>query len=283
MVVHERNDVESFRHSVTARLKTQRGTCSFSKALQCALHPDDFLCLLGLYVRFNSCFAAGVASLAGQLALRADLFRDPAEPLETLADRSVEVAAPIFFAGREEFGDPLSPNGATHRSLAQATLKATVLFWGQGSNILNDSVLVDDVLTAAMERIKAGYGIARTLHERDLFHAIGFHLSSEMLAEEEFRVLDQFLRQNQPSLVEYLRTTSIAVHGYACPAYTWIESHAEVEASHTSAAWRCVDSALRYYAGSSPRRLIDWLWVGFEEFANLQSEFMNHLSLPTSR
>ena len=99
-----------------------------------------FLSILGNYVQFNSPFGAGVANLAGKMAVRQDLFRDPDEPVEIAADRSVEVASKIFSAAIDEFGDRGVPDRASHRTLALRTLKEASQFFGYFPHRLNEIV-----------------------------------------------------------------------------------------------------------------------------------------------
>src|SRR5712692_4360634 len=99
-------------------LGTSQGCCTFRKTLERIRDEKELLRMLGRYISFNSVFGSGVASLAGQIGSRQDLFRDSEEALALIADRSVEVAAAIFFAAAGEFGDRTR---RTHRSLAQAT------------------------------------------------------------------------------------------------------------------------------------------------------------------
>src|ERR1700682_4788660 len=81
------------------------GNKAFAAALERVANGYELLAALGRYVHFNSNFGCGVAHLAGQLGVRRDLFRDRAEPVEALADRSSEVASYIFFAAIDEFGE----------------------------------------------------------------------------------------------------------------------------------------------------------------------------------
>ena len=52
-----------------------------------------------------------------EIGARLHLFRDPCEAIEMLADRSVEVAAKVFYAAIDEFGDP----GIFFDDIAQST------------------------------------------------------------------------------------------------------------------------------------------------------------------
>src|SRR4051794_28167224 len=108
------------REDLAPVLDSHVGNQTFELALRRAVRDADLLRLLGQYIHFNSVFGSGVASLAGEIGARQDLFRDREEELESAADRSVEVAAPVFYAAVEEFGSGAARR-STHRAMAQST------------------------------------------------------------------------------------------------------------------------------------------------------------------
>jgi hypothetical protein len=99
-----------------------------------------------------------------------------------------------------------------------------------------------------------------------------------VLADQEFNVLDAFLRTNYPDLVEYLMKTRVLIGDSESAAYRWIQVHTTVEADHFAAAVKSANLALRYYAGSESRAGIKgWILEGVKEFADMQTEFMKSL------
>src|ERR1700759_551030 len=94
----QRNDIEAI-------LATHTGNRTLEQTLRHIEGAVELLRVLGRYVLFNSVFGGGVANLAGEVAVRQDVFRDPEEPAMLMADRSVEVAAGVFYAAIDEFGD----------------------------------------------------------------------------------------------------------------------------------------------------------------------------------
>ena len=99
-------DSESIQESELKEIvATGSGNRLFAQNLNSLASSNDLLRALSCYICFNSVFGSGVANLAGETAARQDLFRDPEEVVEIIADRSIEVAADIFFAAIEEFGD----------------------------------------------------------------------------------------------------------------------------------------------------------------------------------
>ena len=160
--------------------------------------------MLGRYIQFNSAFGAGLANLAGEIAARQGLFRDAQEPLRIVADRAAEVASDFFFAAIDEFDDRATPWRDTHRTLGQATLKGTGAFFGYTPEQLNDVVRVNAATEAALSQVWEGYGVGTRLEEKRLFSAMGFHTGSEVLADQEFVIIDRALRRDRPDLVHAL-------------------------------------------------------------------------------
>ena len=256
-------------------LDAHRGIDAFAESLRRITGGEQLLRALGRYIQFNSVFGSGVANLSGEIAARQDLFRDSSEVAQLVADRSVDVAAEIFSAAIDEFGGHAAARRCTHRALAQATLKAAGEFFGCQQDALDQAVRLNRATRAATSKVLDGYGINQQLDEHKLLRAVGFHLGSEMLADEEFRLLDSFLQTEYPELVRYLERARVAINGGTCPAYLWISVHTSVEAEHFADALVSTNQALRYYAGAQSRRRIrEWLVDGFAEFAAVQAEFM---------
>jgi hypothetical protein len=259
-------------------LDAHAGTRTFKKDLAGIGDRAELVLALAHYIQFNSVFGSGVANLAGEIASRQDLFRDTDEEVDLVADRSVEVAAQVFFAAIDEFGGHAKGQRGNHRGLAQATLKAIASYFNISPAFLNKSTEADEDTLSAIEAVRNGYGLNQALEEPKLFRAMGFHIGSEVLADEEFNVLDGFLRANYPGLVEYLKKTKVAISGAANPAYAWIQIHTSVEADHFQAAVSSANLALHYYAGYQTQTCIkNWILDGFREFATVQSEFMKRL------
>ena len=103
----------------------------------------------------------------------------------------------------------------------------------------------------AMARVWEGYGVGARLEER-LFRAMGFHTGSEILADQEFVVLDKALRARRPDLVAGLEDMKVAILGQRHDAYYWIRIHTGVEAEHFDAALRASTTRSRFYAGPEP-------------------------------
>ena len=257
-------------------LASHSGNSIFKQALGRITTGGNLLSTLSCYIYFNSVFGSGVANLAGEIGSRQHLFREPDELVEIAADRSVEVAARIFFAAIDEFGG--ASHRSTHRTLAQATLKGIGTFLGYEIATLNQLAEPSVRTLTAIARVQDGYAINQKVNERKLFRAIGFHMGSEVLADEEFNILDGFLRAEHADLVKYLKRARVTVNDVKVSAYHWIQIHTTVEADHFQSAMVGANLALHYYAGAeNPARIKEWIIDGFSMFAATQTDFMNGL------
>lgn len=243
--------------------------------------PAQLLNVLCRYIQFNGAFGPGLANLSGEIAARQALFRDREEPVQVIADRAAEVAADFFHAAVDEYDDRATPWRDTHRTLAQACLKGMAGYFGYAPAQLNELLVVNQGTHDAMARVSKGYGVGAKLEDRDLFAGMGFHAGSEVLADQEFTIIDQVLREKLPEMVQAL--TSMLVGVGSSPekhkAYYWISIHTSVEADHFDAALAGVNKALRYYVGPNDGATVkEWILEGFRDFAKVQGGFMDHLS-----
>ena len=262
-------------------LAVHRGTEALRGAVEGAETPSHLLSVFARYIQFNSAFGPGLANLAGEIAARQGLFRDREEVVTLLADRASEVAADFFYAAVDEFDDRATPWRDTHRTLAQATLKGMGAFFGYSPAQLNDVLRVNAATEAAVARVWEGYGVGAHLEEPRLFRAMGFHTGSEILADQEFVVLDGTLRARRPDLVAALGGMKVPILGQRHDAYYWIRIHTGVEAEHFDAALKGVNNALAFYVGREPVATVKgWILEGFRNFAGVQGEFMARLGEP---
>jgi hypothetical protein len=255
-----------------------RGNQALVAAFERAQSPPALLSVLGRYIQFNSAFGAGVANLAGEIAARQELFRDPDEPVRLLSDRAAEVAADFFYAAIDEFDDRLTPWRDTHRTLAQATLKATASYLGLAPESLDAVVHLNEATRDGLRQVWEGYGVGSRLSDRQLFAAMGFHTGSEILADQEFTLIDRHLRERRAEMVRALEAAKVELQGQKHDAYYWIRIHTGVEAEHFDAALKGANKALAYYAGpDDPQDVKGWILEGFARFAAVQAGVMERL------
>jgi hypothetical protein len=263
------------REDLTPVLDSHHGNEALKTAFEGATAPAHLLSVLGRYVQFNSAFGPGLANLAGEIAARQGLFRDADEPVRILADRASEVAADFFYAAVDEFDDRATAWRDTHRTLAQATVKGMGRFFGYEPAQLNEVIRINRATDVAMPRVFEGYGLGARLEEDRLFRGMGFHVGSEILADQEFVIIDRVFRTQKPEMVAALEAMKVEVLNEKHNAYYWIRIHTGVEAEHFDAALKGVNNALRFYSGEvEPARVKSWILDGFRQFADVQSDFM---------
>src|SRR5262245_17728308 len=270
------------REDLKPTLDAHRGNEVLRAAFLAAVKkPEALLNVLCRYIQFNGAFGPGLANLSGEIAARQGLFRDPGEPVRVIADRAALVASDFFHAAVDEFDDRATPWRDTHRTLAQACLEGMGGDFGVGPEEANEILEVDAGTHAAMAKVAQGYGIGAKLEDRDLFFGMGFHAGSEVLADQEFTIIDGVLRERLPDMVQALSAMRVQVGSdpEKHKAYYWISIHTSVEADHFDAALAGVNHALRYYAGKNDAAAVkDWILDGFRGFAKLQGDFMEGLA-----
>jgi len=238
------------------------------------------LTFLGRYIVWNGGFGSGVATMAGKIGRARTLFLDPAEKVTACADRSVHVASFFFDAARDEFDDRATKHRDTHRTLAQATVKGLISYFQLSDDAVEQALCEPLWLTGLCDRTPVGYGLGTPDDFPSLFRAMGFHLGSEVLADEEFSLIDSTLRKQAPKLVEHLLKTRVKVADQEHPAYYWIGIHSghggSVEADHFEWAVAGVKEAFRYTPPQHHAYLREQVLRGFDDFARCHTEFFEN-------
>jgi len=268
------------RADLDSVLKSHEGNAALRAAFEAACaEPKALLNVLARYIQFNSAFGAGLANLSGEIAARQGLFRDKDEVVTILQDRASEVAADFFHAAVDEFDDRATPWRDTHRTLAQACLKGMGGYFGFSPAQLKDVLDPGSATADAMTRVWEGYGVGEKLSDERLFSGMGFHVGSEILADQEFTLIDQVLRAKLPEMVQALKNMRVEFSHEKHNAYYWIFIHTSVEADHFDAALAGVNNALGFYTGKdAPESVKGWILDGFRSFARVQGEFMSALA-----
>ena len=232
--------------------------------------PSHLLRFIDLYGQFNAMFAGGVASLAGAFHTQPTTFVDASAPSST-SDRSSLVASEVFFAAEDEYADRLTGARVTHRGLAQDLLEGMAEYWQVP--VPDPDIAYAGFVDQVRRRVVDGYGVSRVLSDGELFRCLGFHLGAELLADEEFGLIDRHLRRVEPDLVTHLATTS-AESG--APLYQWISLHVVVEMEHFVHACTAAELAVRFYIGplSGP---FEHVLAGFTDFQDFQQEVFTEL------
>jgi hypothetical protein len=229
------------------------------------------------YASWNGHFANGVAALASLLGNGRDLFREAGLP-RAVSDRSNYIASYFFDAARDEYDDHINPARDSHRCMAQASLLAMAAYFKLGDEALDGPDPAE--LQAVNDGVMAGYtgqpGRAQG-PVAQVFWAIGYHLGSELLADQEFSIIDEHLRQAWPELVHHLMRTTVELAGGQHRCYAWVGVHSGhgggVEADHFDYALDGARGALRYLAAEQHAVALQALEHGFRSFEQDHARF----------
>ena len=230
---------------------------------------------LSRYTAWNSMFAAGVAQLVANIARQSTLFVDTSFP-RALADRSNYIASFFFDAARDEFDDHINRQRDPHRSLAQAMLQGVANFFDR-QDLLDqkDPVWLQNLNTMAGYSGFGGGGVD------EIFYGIGYHLGSEVLADQEFSMIDAYLREYEPELVGYLLHNKITLADADHRCYAWIGVHSGhgggAEADHFAWALEGVNRALDLVQADKDK-CIQSMNLGFLGFANDHRSFFSSVN-----
>lgn len=229
------------------------------------------------YASWNGHFANGVSALSSLLGSSRNLFREAGFP-RAVADRSNFIASYFFDAARDEYDDHINPARDSHRCMAQAALISMKDFFQ-----LPDAALEEDEppeLVAVNDGVLAGYTgqpAAAEGRAAQAFWAIGYHLGSELLADQEFSLIDEHLRQHQSTLVHHLMRSTVTLAGGTHRCYAWVGVHSGhgggVEADHFDYALEGAHSALRFLVGTEPAVAAQALNNGFRAFERDHASF----------
>jgi hypothetical protein len=238
--------------------------------------PEQLLCFLHRYTVVGGDFAGGAASLAGAFHVHRQMFRDPTEPISACADRSSEIASYIFFATEDEYktreGFRLS-----HRRLGQILLSETVKFF-DSPTAYESRCGPKHEMNDALMGVRTGYRVNCAHTVEDLFFALGWHLGSELLGDQEFNLVDGFMQAKFPELLAHL-SSQRAQEGQT--AYHWIKVHTYVEEEHFSYGLGAAVLAIHYYhgpykAGEVRQMILD----GSRAFVDFQKDFFGKILSP---
>jgi hypothetical protein len=238
--------------------------------------PEKLLRFMREYAKWNSYFAGGVAQLVANISQAEDLFTEKGLP-QALADRSQFIASFIFDAARDEFDDHINRERDPHRSLAQALLYG-IAKQHDLMRVLNESE-PEWLLEHCGEVVLSYDGWQGELFD-SIFYGLGFHLGSELLADQEFTIIDEFMRTRQTETFEYLKRNSVHLADSDHRDYAWIAVHSgytgggAAEADHFAWALEGVNKAFEYLPATIPtEQALGLLMQGFHDFNEHHQKF----------
>ena len=266
-----REDNESLADQLVEALETAIRSAPNSQLLNRRLSiledTDHLVCFLHRFLHFNDALAARVPYLAGLIHLNPDLFADPSDVEAFCRQRNASISAHIAAAAADEYRIAPGRN-MVHQRLSQVFFRGVLDYYGaDGGRFDRKHPLpssLDDLLREARTKFFDERGAAPA------FAAIGFHVGLEFFANEEFNLVDDFLKSRHPDLVATLKRSDDA----DTAPYVWLSLHTVVEIGHYRAGLEAVRDAVRF---CSPREaapaMARQILVGLEAFADLQRRF----------
>ena len=154
-----------------------------------------------------------------------------------------------------------------HQYLSQQFFRGILDHYGVSDRTFNRQHPVPANLAALLEEARGKFFEHRNAEE--IFAALGFHVGLEFFADQEFTLVDSWLRESHPDLVR-----SLEAGGMSRCAYRWLAIHTVVEITHYRAGLEALKSALAYYHRTEEApRMLECIKLGFSHFADLQSRY----------
>ncbi len=232
------------------------------------------------YSYFNGYASASVARLASSIGLSRYLFSNSELLVTEEADRGMEISAKVMTAAADE-GANDSP---VHRALAQLTVKTVGDYAGLSADERNALSPVPMWLREISEAVIANYqGIPGDV--ASLVKAMGFHLASEMLGDQEYTLLDMVIRHENRDVGfdAYLRNEAkpVKIGSHRYTPWSWILIHSQyggsgVEVEHFECGLDALNLAARFRS-ESEAQMKSWALEGFGEFVELQQRMFREL------
>jgi hypothetical protein len=237
--------------------------------------PQDVIRFVHRYQLFNGNFAGGVSCLAGSFHVRQDLFRDNSVAVCYAADRSSRIASQIYFAAEDEYADRDNQQRVTHRDLGQHLLLGACKYFNVDLATIDQTFPLNPETEQTIEAVSKGYCVDQQNTEDSILRGLGFHIGSELLADQEFNLIDKHLRREFGDLVAFLESNKTE---FGTTYYHWVNIHTFVEVEHLDHAFRAAEMAIDYYSGrKSKRRVAEAIVDGFLEFGDMQKFFFGHV------
>jgi len=236
---------------------------------------EDIIRFVSRYQLFNGNFAGGVSCLAGAFHIRQDLFRDCGVNVFYAADRSARIASQIYFAAVDEYADRKNQQRFTHWDLGQYLLLGVCNYFEVDLTTIDHTFPLNVETQLTIDRVSRGYCLDQQNTEDSILRGLGFHIGSELLADQEFNLIDEHLRENFLPLVQYLEDHSTE---FGNTHYHWIHIHTFVEMEHLDHAFKAAELSIEYYSGQkSKRRVAELILDGFLEFGDMQKFFFGNI------
>jgi hypothetical protein len=157
-------------------------------------------------------------------------------------------------------------------------LKGAVEYFGCDSQTFDQKFPLNDSTREALDAVLKGYCVTGARSEVELFRGLGFHIASEISADQEFNSINAYLKTADPGLIEHLTT---AKSHLGKVVYRWVGLHTFVELEHLDYAVDAALMAVKYYTGErSADQLQGLVLDGFTEFTDTLQRLVRGIVQP---
>lgn len=224
------------------------------------------------FALFNDALAARVPFLAGLIHLTPDLFIDLDADEDFCRQANGRVAAHVAEAASDEYRITRDRN-LVHQYLSQTFFRGVLEHYQIDGATFDRRYPLASALAELLAEARGKFFERRGPSE--IFAALGFHVGLEFFADQEFNLVDQYLRRRHPSLV-----ASLEGDGPDRSAYLWLATHTVVEIGHYRAGLAALKAALTYcYPRDQALLMLASIKQGFNSFVDLQKRYYEGVSL----
>jgi hypothetical protein len=233
--------------------------------------PQVFYLFLQRFVSYNGTYSALVPELCNKIGT-SGFFVEPNSRFAQHSNRAMDVAAKVFAASIEEFGDPRIQ--VSHRTLAYALLDAVAEFAGLSDADIERIAYAGEWVESVKNQVRAGYA-AESDNLQSLVKAMGFHAAAETIGGHEFSIVHRAVFGEKPysDFIKYMKSHKVSFeHGMVSPWY-WIVIHGRdmqgLETIHSEEALIGLRRVVQY-TNVPEAQVIEWAGEGFRQLYDAQ-------------
>jgi hypothetical protein len=240
-----------------ARLRRRLDAISTDTALLRFLHR---------FLLFNDALAARVPFVAGLIHLTPNVFLDPEGGVAFCQQVNGRVAAYVAEAASDEYR-MIDGQNSVHQHLSQIFFNGVLAYYAVDRSSFDSNNPYPPILGEILKEAREKFLVER--NSEMIFRALGFHVGLEFFADQEFNLVDSYLRGRHPGLVAALE------HDPGTGSdYVWLALHTVVEIGHYRAGMEALNTALRYYRHPQEvPKMAERIKEGFNAFIDLQSRY----------
>jgi hypothetical protein len=251
---------------IEASIAQAPNNAMLERQLQTIGSDDAMMHFLHRFVVFNDALAARVPFLAGLIHLTPNLFLDPDADEDFCRQSNGRIAAYVVEAASDEYR-MTEDRSLVHQYLSQRFFRGVLAHYGVDGAGFDRRYPLPAALDALLDEARTTYFRHRSAS--NIFAALGFHVGLEFFADQEFNLVDRYLRAQHAPLVASLERP--AVDG---AAYLWLATHTVVEIGHYRAGLEALRAAVMHcHPRDQAPHALACIKDGFNAFIDLQRRY----------